>query len=146
MKIDIHLLPNQLFPDKLSAVESTYLISNRTPHHGQLNFHLFSSFFCHFENISIKHVTDLPHKVVFGVDESKDLAVSAKNTFMSLFSLTFSLEILRVGRAIRGSQGSCVDNAPSFIDNLKLNFLIKGTDKLEPLFHQIVDRSFNFNR
>ena len=128
MEIDVHLLPNQLLPDKLPAVESPHLISHRTSHHRQLDFHLFSSFFCHFENISIKHVADLTHKIIFGIDEGKDLAVSAKNPFVSLFRLTFSPEILGVGRAIGSRQGSRVDNAPSFIDNLKLNFLVEGTD------------------
>lgn len=146
MKVDIHFLPNQLLPDKLPAVESPHLISHWTSHHGQLDFHLFPSFFCHFENVPIKHIADLAHKIIFGIDEGKDLAVSAKNAFVSLFRLAFSPEILGVGRAIRGCQGSRVDNAPPFIDNLKLNFLVKGTDKLEPLFHQIVDRSFKFNR
>ena len=142
MKIHIHFLTNKLLSHKLSTIKCPDLISNRTPNHSQLDLNFFSSLFSYFKNISIKHITHFSNKIVLGINKSKNLTISTKNSLMRFFSFIFCLKILRIRSTIKSSQSSSINNSPSLTQNLKLYLLINRSNQLKSFLHKIINRSF----
>ncbi len=78
-------------------MESSNFISNWAPHHGKFEFDLASSSFRHFEDVPIENITDFSDKIILGVDEGQNFAIATEDAPVSLFSLSFCLDVLLVG-------------------------------------------------
>lgn len=91
MQIDIDLFTDELLSSKLSAMKSTYLIPDWTSYHCELKLYFSSASFGNLIDVAIENVSDLSYKIVFSINESQDLTVATKDTFMCLLSLCLCL-------------------------------------------------------
>lgn len=91
MQIDIDLFTDELLSSKLSTMKSTYLIPDWTSYHCELKLNFSSASFGDFIDVAIENVSDLTYKVVFSINESQDLTITTKNTFMCLLSFCLCL-------------------------------------------------------
>ena len=93
MEVNVHFLTNQLLPSKLSAVKGPDLVAYRGSDHSKFKLYLSSVFLGHLEDVAVKDIADLSNKIILGIDECQNFTISAENSLMSLFGLSFSLEI-----------------------------------------------------
>lgn len=144
MKVDIHLLTNQLLSRKLPAFKSSCFISNRATHHRQFDFQLLSRcLFYHFENIPIQDVRNLSNKVVLSINKSQNLGIPTVDAKVLLFSFGLSSQIfISVERLGILCQSSWVDDSPAIPEDHEFDWLFDLSHNLKSFSDKVINGSF----